>query len=221
MGGTMQTEITSAQKDKMVDLDTSGEGAEVELEDKSHGTVKPEVYEEVKTEEKDPLKPEVQEEEQQGEMDQYSDKVKKRIDKMTWKLREAEREKEAAFMYAQNVQKELAEAKKKTYDIDKGYMSESEVRNKMASDLARQNLIRAREAGDFQLEEEARQALTKLDLEAERIRVTKSKKSKNMNSFKKKLINSQFLNNHKIDHNLHLKHQLGLKRIRGLDKMKK
>ena len=187
MGGTMQTEITSAQKDKMVDLDTSGEGAEVELEDKSHGTVKPEVYEEVKTEEKDPLKPEVQEEEQQGEMDQYSDKVKKRIDKMTWKLREAEREKEAAFMYAQNVQKELSEAKKKTYDIDKGYMSESEVRNKMASDLARQNLIRAREAGDFQLEEEARQALTKLDLEAERIRVTKSKKEQEYEQFQKEI----------------------------------
>jgi hypothetical protein len=186
MGGTMQTEITSAQKDKMVDLDTSGEGAEIELEDKSHGTVKPDIYEEVKTEEKDPLKPEVQEE-QQGEMDQYSDKVKKRIDKMTWKLREAEREKEAAFVYAQNVQKELSEAKKKTFDIDKGYMSESEVRNKMASDLARQNLIRAREAGDFQLEEEARQALTKLDLEAERIRVTKSKKEQEYEQFQKEI----------------------------------
>ena len=137
----MQTEITSAQKDKMVDLDVSGEGAEIELEDKSHGSVKPEVYEDVKTEEKDPLQPKVEVQEQTDEMDQYSDKVKKRIDKMTWKLREAEREKEAALQYAQNVQKELSEAKQKTYDIDKGYMSESEVRNKMAADLARQNLI--------------------------------------------------------------------------------
>jgi len=41
-------------------------------------------------------------------------------------------------------------------------MSESEVRNKMASDIARQNLIAAREAGDYQKEEEARQALTKI-----------------------------------------------------------
>ena len=155
----MQTEITSAQKDKMVDLDTSGEGAEIEVEDKSHGAVSPDKYEEVKTEEKDPLNPAV--EEQSEEMDQYSDKVKKRIDKMTWKLREAEREREAALQFAQNVQKELSDAKKKTYDIDKGYMSESEVRNKMAADLARQNLIAAREAGDYQKEEEARQALTK------------------------------------------------------------
>jgi len=189
MGGTMQTEITSAQKDKMVDLDVSGDGQVVEIEDKSHGTVKPESYEEIKTEEKDPLNPAV--EEQSNEMDEYSDKVKKRIDKMTWKLREAEREREAALQFAQNVQKELSEAKKKTYDIDKGYMSESEVRNKMAADLARQNLIAAREAGDYQREEEARQALTKLDLEAERIRVTKSKKEREYEEFQKQLEQEQ------------------------------
>ena len=197
MGGTMQTEITSAQKDKMVDLDTSGEGAEVELEDKSHGAVKPDTYEEVKTEEKDTLEPkvEVQEEQQSEEMDQYSDKVKKRIDKLTYKIREAEREREAALQFAQNVQKELSEAKKKTYDIDKGYMSESEVRNKMAADIARQSLISAREAGDYVKEEEARAALTKLDLEAERIRVTKSKKEQEYEDFQKELEKEQQTNN--------------------------
>jgi hypothetical protein len=183
----MQTELNTAKDEKLVDLDTSGEGAEVELEDKSHGAVSPEQYEEIKTEEKDPLNPVV---EQQGEMDQYSDKVKKRIDKLTWKVREAEREKEAALVFAQNVQKELQETQKKTYDIDKGYMSESEVRNKMASDLARQNLITAREAGDYHKEEEARQALTKLDLEAERIRVTKSKKEQEYEQFSKELENN-------------------------------
>jgi hypothetical protein len=184
----MQTELNTAKDEKLVDLDTSGEGAEVELEDKSHGAVSPEQYEEVKTEEKDPLNPVVAE--QQGEMDQYSDKVKKRIDKLTWKVREAEREKEAALIFAQNVQKELQDTQKKTYDIDKGYMSESEVRNKMASDLARQNLITAREAGDYHKEEEARQALTKLDLEAERIRVTKSKKEQEYEQFSKELENN-------------------------------
>ena len=186
----MQTELNTAKDEKLVDLDTSGEGAEVELEDKSHGAVAPEKYEEVKTEEKDPLNPEVVEQ-QSEEMDQYSDKVKKRIDKLTWKIREAEREKEAALTFAQNVQKELQDAKKKTFDIDKGYMSESEVRNKMASDLARQNLIAAREAGDYQKEEEARQALTKLDLEAERIRVTKSKKEQEYEQFSKEYENVQ------------------------------
>jgi len=184
----MQTELKTVKDEKLVDLDISGEGAEIELEDKSHGAVKPDKYEEIKTEEKDPLKPDVEvAQEQSEEMDQYSDKVKKRIDKLTFKVREAEREREAALQFAQNVQKELAEAKTKAYDIDKGYMSESEVRNKMASDLARQNLIAAREAGDYTKEEEARQALTKLDLEAERIRVTKSKKEQEYEAYQKEL----------------------------------
>ena len=184
----MQTELKTVKDEKLVDLDVSGEGAEVELEDKSHGAVKPDKYEEIKTEEKDPLKPDVEvAQEQSEEMDQYSDKVKKRIDKLTFKVREAEREREAALQYAQSVQQQLNESKKKTYDIDKGYMSESEVRNKMASDLAKENLIRAREAGDYTKEEEARQALTKLDLEAERIRVTKQKKEQEYEDFKKEM----------------------------------
>ena len=53
--------------------------------------------------------------------------------------------------------------------------------------LARQNLITAREQGDFVKEEEARAALTKLDLEAERIRVTKSKKEREYEDFQKQL----------------------------------
>jgi hypothetical protein len=184
----MQTELKTVKDEKLVDLDISGEGAEIELEDKSHGAVKPDKYEEIKTEEKDPLKPDVEvAQEQSEEMDQYSDKVKKRIDKLTFKVREAEREREAALQYAQSVQQELNESKKKTYDIDKGYMSESEVRNKMASDLAKENLIRAREAGDYTKEEEARQALTKLDLEAERIRVTKQKKEQEYEAFQKEM----------------------------------
>ncbi len=191
----MQTVINTVKDEKLVDLDTSGEGAEIELEDKSHGAVSPEKYEDVKTEEKDPLTPKVEAPEQQSEeMDQYSDKVKKRIDKLTYKAREAEREREAALQYAQNVQKELAEVRMKTHEVDKGYMSESEVRNRMASDLARANLITAREQGDFTKEEEARQALTKLDLEAERIRVTKSKKEQEYEEFQKKMEQEQQTN---------------------------
>ena len=193
----MQTELKTVKDEKLVDLDVSGEGAEIELEDKSHGAVKPDKYEEVKTEEKDPLKPNVEvAEEQSEEMDQYSDKVKKRIDKLTYKIREAEREKDAALQYAQNVQKELTEAKSKAYDIDKGYMSESEVRNKMAADLAKQALIAAREAGDYSKEEEARQALTKLDLESERIRVTKQKKEQEYENFQKELETQQQTSQH-------------------------
>ena len=73
------------------------------------------------------------------------------------------------------------------YNDNYTFSGRHEVRNKMASDLARQNLIAAREAGDYTKEEEARQALTKLDLEAERIRVTKSKKEQEYEAYQKEL----------------------------------
>ena len=79
----MQTELNTAKDEKLVDLDVSGEGAEVELEDKSHGKVVPETYEEVKTEEKDPLQPkvEVQDEKQSDEMEKRQKEMKRQYNK--------------------------------------------------------------------------------------------------------------------------------------------
>ena len=57
----------------------------------------------------------------------------------------------------------------------------------MASKLARENLIKAKEDCHSNKEEEARQALTKLDLAAERIRVTKQKKEQEYEAFQKEL----------------------------------
>ena len=44
---------------------------------------------------------------QEDELDNYSDKVKKRIDKLTARLRETQRREEAALEYAKNVQSQL------------------------------------------------------------------------------------------------------------------
>tara|TARA_R110000744_G_scaffold104439_1_gene199999 strand:+ start:1418 stop:2377 length:960 start_codon:yes stop_codon:yes gene_type:complete len=175
-----EAQINTARDEKMVEMDTSGDDVEIILDSKENNVIQSDPYEAVKTNEVEPLSPRVEEEpaQQKEELEDYSTGVKKRIDKLTFKLREAERERQAALDYATNVQRELSDSKRKYIDVDKGYMSESEVRNKMASDLARQNLIQARENGDFNKEEEARQSLTKLDLESERIRVTKTKKER-------------------------------------------
>jgi len=174
-----EAQINTAKDEKMVEMDTSGDDVEIILDSKEDNIIKSEPYENIKTNEVDPLSPKIEESAQQKEeLEDYSTGVKKRIDKLTFKLREAERERQAALDYATNVQRELSDSKQKYIDVDKGYISESEVRNKMASDLARQTLIQARENGDFNREEEARQALTKLDLESERIRVTKTKKER-------------------------------------------
>jgi hypothetical protein len=188
-----EAQINTAKDDKMVDMDTSGDAVDVNIETKEENIVQSDPYEAVKTDEVEPLSPKKEEApiQQKEEMEDYSTGVKKRIDKLTFKLREAERERQAALEYATNVQKELSDSKKKYIDVDKGYMSESEIRNKMASDLARQTLIQAREAGDYNREEEARQALTKLDLESERIRVTKTKKEREYEEAQKEIDTQQ------------------------------
>ena len=177
----------------MVDMDTSGDAVDVNIETKEENIVQSDPYEAVKTDEVEPLSPRQEQApaQQKEELEDYSTGVKKRIDKLTFKLREAERERQAALEYATNVQKELSDSKKKYIDVDKGYMSESEIRNKMASDLARQTLIQARESGDYNREEEARQALTKLDLESERIRVTKTKKEREYEEAQKEIDTQQ------------------------------
>ncbi len=188
-----EAQINTVKDDKMVDMDTSGDAVDVNIETKEENIVQSDPYEAVKTNEVEPLSPKKEEApiQQKEELEDYSTGVKKRIDKLTFKLREAERERQAALDYATNVQKELSDSKKKYIDVDKGYMSESEIRNKMASDLARQNLIQAREAGDYNREEEARQALTKLDLESERIRVTKTKKEREYEEAQKEIDTQQ------------------------------
>jgi hypothetical protein len=188
-----EAQINTVKDDKMVDMDTSGDAVDVNIETKEENIVQSDPYEAVKTNEVEPLSPKQEEApaQQKEEMEDYSTGVKKRIDKLTFKLREAERERQAALEYATNVQRELSDSKKKYIDVDKGYMSESEIRNKMASDLARQTLIQARESGDYNREEEARQALTKLDLESERIRVTKTKKEREYEEAQKEIDTQQ------------------------------
>jgi len=69
------------------------------------------------------LSPETSEE-APSEQEEYGSSVQKRIDRLTKKMREAERQKEEAIRYAQNVAKEAEETKQKLHRLDQGYMEE-------------------------------------------------------------------------------------------------
>ncbi len=62
------------------------------------------------------------------DLEGYSDKVKKRIEKLTYKMREAERREKAATEYAQSVQKQNEELAKRSSQIDESYISEYDQR---------------------------------------------------------------------------------------------
>ena len=96
-------------EEKTVDIDTTGPGAEVNIEEEKKEV---EVVEPVKEE---PVKEEVKEEkveekveeqpvEEKKELEEYSEGVQRIISKLTKKWREAERQKEAALDYAKGVQ---------------------------------------------------------------------------------------------------------------------
>ncbi len=70
---------------------------------------------------------------QKEELEQYSEGVKKRIAKLTRKMREAERQKEEAILYAKSVTDKQKALQDKYENLDTNYVSEFE--NRVKSNL--------------------------------------------------------------------------------------
>ena len=126
-----------------VDIDISGEE-------------KPEEKPEVKVQEK---------EETEDELEEYSAGVKTRIDKLTKRFREEERQKQTAVQYAESVKKENENLKKRLDSLDKGYQEEFGSRVTTQIDSAKHLLKEAHESGDVDKIVEAQEALSSLAVE--------------------------------------------------------
>ena len=185
---------------KTVDVDTSGPGAEVQIpevtkpeneiitEEVSNETViennnesndsikKPDEQSNVQAEEKTEQETEKKvEEENKKEIDDYSDGVKRRIAKLTKKMREAERREQAALEYAKTIKTEQDQLKSKYSKLDTGYVSEMENRIKSSMEAAASKLAKAREDGDLKAEIAAQTQISKLGYEEARLAEIKSK----------------------------------------------
>jgi len=172
---------------KTVDIDTSGPGAEVELPEEK----KEEVVKEQPTEDKtyeneretkledggsadDSSEKPVQQsdseqsnkqEDNRKEVEEYSESVKKRIAKLTKRMREAERQKEEALRYADSVKKERDQFKTTADSLDKNYVAEMEGRITSSIAAAQEKLRAARQAEDPKAETEALAAISQLGYE--------------------------------------------------------
>ena len=157
------------EENKTVDIDTSGPGAEIELENDSKETetpevetaeqveTKPEVVEEQPQEE---TKAEAQEEKKPDELKEYSESVQKRIAKLTKKWREAERQKDEALNYARSVITEKEKAEQKLSKIEPSFLKTTEDGIKSGLEAAKSKLAAAREAGDINAEVEAQSLIS-------------------------------------------------------------
>jgi hypothetical protein len=157
------------EENKTVDIDTSGPGAEIELENDSQETETPEVEtsaEETKTEvveEQPEEKVEAKEEnkeEPKDELKEYSESVQKRIAKLTKKWREAERQKDEALNYAKSVLTEKEKAELKLSKIEPSFLKTTEDGIKSGLEAAKAQLAKAREAGDIDAEVHAQSLIS-------------------------------------------------------------
>ena len=187
-----------SSNEPMVDLDTSGPGARVELpevEKEADKTYENEVKKDEanvtyddqpdNTAEKSDEQPVVRDQKNEGgevtqkadgektdkqqdntqAVEEYSEGVKKRIAKLTKKMREAERQKEEALRYAHSVKQERDQFQTQATSLDKNYVTEMEGRISSSIAAAQAKLAAARQNEDSKAEVEALTQISQLGYE--------------------------------------------------------
>ena len=171
---------TEEKLKETVDIDTSGPEVEIKLpeekikeEDKTYEDERETKLEDGGVADDTPEKP-VEQPAVQGsdkqqsnsqEVEDYSEGVKKRIAKLTKKMREAERQKDEALRYAESVRKERDQFKTQATSLDKNYATEMEGRIASSLAAAQAKLAAARDSQDSKAEVEALTAISQLGYE--------------------------------------------------------
>ncbi len=105
--------------------------------------------------------------------DKAENATQKRIDRLTKKMREAERQREEALKFAQGVQAEAQQLKQRMDTLDNNYVNEYSTRVESQTASAEQDLARAIEIGDTNGVIEAQRAMTRLAIENDRAQQAK------------------------------------------------
>ena len=104
--------------------------------------------------------------------------TQKRIDRLTKKMREAERQKDEALRYAQGVQAEAAQLKNRMNAMDTNYVNEYSNRVTSEMGTAEGELARAIEIGDTNGVVEAQRKITRLAIENDRAEQAKAQQQR-------------------------------------------
>ena len=99
--------------------------------------------------------------------------VQKRIDRLTKKMRSAERDREEALNYAKQVQQESANLRTRMEALDTNYVAEYSTRVETQMGTAEQELARAIDIGDTNGVVEAQRKITSLAIENDRAKQVK------------------------------------------------
>ena len=116
------------------------------------------------------VKPKPKDDDDDDDLASQSESVRKRIGKLTYKVRETERREQAALDYAKSVKSQLEAMQKRTSLLDQSYTTEADTRIKVQEQLYKDQYRSAIDTGDTDKQIEANQYLAKLELEREKIR---------------------------------------------------
>ena len=168
------------EEKKTVDLDTSGPGADIDIEEtKDEAVVDTEApKQETETNETDKTfenerETKLDEKKSDSELEDYSKGVQARIAKLTRKMREAERREQAAVEYAKAVEQKRQVLEKKFDKTDADYIKKFESTINSGMEAAQKELAAAIESGDAQAQVLANKRIATLAFENAKLEAAK------------------------------------------------
>ena len=181
------------EEKKTVDIDTSGPGADIDIEEKKDEAVveQPEqekenveqgtdkTYEnerETKLEEGGEVEKK-EEKKDDDKLEDYSKGVQSRIAKLTRKMREAERREKAALDYAKAVEAKRQSAESKYSKVNEDYVKQFENRVKSGLDSAQKELASAIENSDAAAQIEVQKKIAALSIDEARLNALKEQQT--------------------------------------------
>jgi hypothetical protein len=167
------------EEKKTVDIDTSGPGADIDIEEKKDEAVV-EQPEKENTEQgtdktyENERETKLDDKKDDDKLEEYSKGVQARIAKLTRKMREAERREQAATEYARAVEAKRVALEKKFVKTDADYLKKFETSIQTGLEAAQQELAAAITSGDAEAQVKANKRIATLAFENAKLEQAKT-----------------------------------------------
>ena len=169
------------EEKKTVDIDTSGPGAEIDIEEKKDEAVVEQPEQEKENIEQGTDKTfeneretKLEEKKDDDKLEEYSKGVQARIAKLTRKMREAERREQAALEYAKGVEQSRQELESRFKKTDSDYLKKFETSIQTGLEAAQQELAAAIQSGDAEAQVKANKRIATLAFENAKLEQAKT-----------------------------------------------
>ena len=169
------------EEKKTVDIDTSGPGADIDIEEKKDEAVV-EQPEKENTEQgtdktfENERETKLDDKKDDDKLEEYSKGVQARIAKLTRKMREAERREQAATEYAKAVEAKRVALEKRFEKTDADYLKKFETSIQTGLEAAQQELAAAIQSGDAEAQVKANKRIATLAFENAKLEQAKTNK---------------------------------------------